>query len=349
MNAVRYLGAEKNFELRTVPIPTFAEAGQVIIEIKAASLCHTELHFADGTLNLGVNDITMGHECAGIIVSIGEGVLPTRVGERVIVYYYAGCGKCKYCLAGNEQLCNSLAAQYGFISDGALAHYITVYSRNAVALPDSINFVDAAPIACSVTTAVHAMKLARPVRDEWVLVFGVNGVGFNCIQLAKHLGLKVIAVCRSAEKRSKSLQLGADVVIDASNIEMVSESVQKITGDCGVDIIFDCVGSKETIGQCLGWTGALGKRGRMIFIGYQKGDEHSIHVHPIPLIVKEQQIVGSVGATLQDLEEAIKYVEDGIITTVIDSCIPLSAFQYGLDRMKTCKCIGKIVIDDFGG
>ena len=87
----------------------------------------------------------------------------------------------------------------------------------------------------------------------------------------------------------------------------------------------------------------------MIFIGYQKGDEHSIHVHPIPLIVKEQQIVGSVGATLQDLEEAIKYVEDGIITTVIDSCIPLSAFQYGLDRMKTCKCIGKIVIDDFGG
>ena len=347
MYAVRYLGAEKNFELKTVPIPTFPKAGQVIIEIKAASLCHTELHFADGTLNLGVNDITMGHECAGVIVSAGEGVLPTRVGERVIVYYYAGCGKCKFCSAKNEQLCNSLAAQYGFISDGGLAQFITVYSRNAVVLPDAINFRDAAPIACSVTTAVHAMKLARYVKDEWVLVFGTNGVGFNFIQLAKHFGLKVIAVCRSAEKRMKALQLGADAVVDATDVTKVSESVKIITGGYGADIIFDCVGSKETIGQCLGWTGALGKRGRMIFVGYKKGDENSIHIHPIPLIVNEQQILGSVGATLVDLEEAIQYVEQGIITTVIDSCISLSTFQNGLDRMKACKCIGKIVIDDF--
>jgi propanol-preferring alcohol dehydrogenase len=152
MNVVRYLGAERNFELVTVPLPTFATAGQVLIEVKAASLCHTELHFADGTLNLGVNDITMGHECAGIIVSVGDGVPTERVGQRVIVYYYAGCGKCKQCVDGNEQLCGSLAAQYGFTSDGGLARFITVYSRNAVLLPAAISFTAAAPIACSVTT-----------------------------------------------------------------------------------------------------------------------------------------------------------------------------------------------------
>jgi alcohol dehydrogenase, propanol-preferring len=347
MKAVRYLGAEQNFQLKSVSAPASPCAGQVIIAIKAASLCHTELHFADGTLNLGVNDITMGHECAGIITAIGDGVPSTRLGERVVVYYYLGCAKCQYCLAGNEQLCGSVAAQYGFVTDGGLAQFITVDSRNAVRLPENISFVAAAPIACSVTTAVHALKLTEYKKGEWVAIFGVNGVGFTLIQLAKHFELKVIAICRSDAKRVKALKLGADAVVDATDTSTVSSSVRSITGGLGADIIFECVGSKSTIDQCLGWTGALGKRGRLVFIGYQKGDENSIHIHPIPLIVNEQKILGSVGATLKDLEEAISYVENGVVTPVIDSCIPLSEFQSGLDRMKYCKCIGKIVIDDF--
>ena len=347
MNAVKYICAGQDFELRTVAAPASPLPGLVIIEIKAASLCHTELHFADGTLDLGVKGITMGHECAGIIVSVGEGVPAARVGERVIVYYYAGCGACKYCLDGNEQLCGSVAAQYGFTSDGGLAQFIEVYSRNAVILPDTISFENAAPIACSATTAVHALKLAQYVAGEWVVIFGVNGVGFNIIQLAKHFGLRVIAVCRSATKRMKSLEFGADAVVDASEMSTVSGSIRSITGGFGADIIFDCVGSKETMDPCLGWTGALGKRGRLIFIGYKKGDENSIHIHPIPLIVNEQKIIGSVGATLKDLSEAVQYVEQGVITTIIDSYISLSEFQSGLDRMKACKCVGKIVINEF--
>ena len=347
MNAVRYLCAGQNFELREVDRP-LPNDGQVTIKIEAAALCHTELHFADGTLNLGVNDITMGHECAGIIVSVGPGVPHTRIGERVLVYYYAGCGKCKYCMAGNEQLCGAVAAQYGFVTDGGLAEYVQVYSRNAVLLPDKISFTDAAPIACSVTTAVHALKLSQYAQGEWVVILGVNGVGFNLIQLAKHFGLKVIAVGRSEMKRAKALELGADIVIDGTDGTTVSSSIQSSTDGLGADIIFDCVGSSETINQSLGWAGGLGKRGRLIFIGYQKGDENSIHCHPIPLIVYEQKIMGSVGATMEDLKEAITYVEQGVITTVIDSCIPLSAFQTGLNRMKECKCVGKVVIDNFG-
>ena len=347
MNAVRYLGAERHFELLTVPLPTFTPAGQVLIEVKAASLCHTELHFADGTLNLGVNDITMGHECAGIIVSVGDGVPTERIGQRVIVYYYSGCSKCKQCLDGNEQLCGSLAAQYGFTSDGGLAQFISVYSRNAVLLPAAISFTAAAPIACSVTTAVHALKLVQYQKEEWVAIFGVNGVGLNIIQLAKHFGLKVIAICRSNAKRSKALMLGADAVVDATDVSTVASSIRSITAGNGADIIFECVGSRETIDQCLGWTGALGKRGRIVFIGYQKGDENSIHIHPIPLIVNEQKIIGSVGATLADLTEAIQYVADGVIEIVVDSCLPISQFQAALDKMKSCKCVGKIVIDDF--
>jgi propanol-preferring alcohol dehydrogenase len=189
MRAVRYLGPEQNFELRTVPLPV-VKSGHVLIEVKAASLCHTELHFANGTLS-GVHDTTMGHECSGIIVSVGEDVLQSRIGERVIVYYYSGCGCCQHCNNGDEQLCSSLKAQYGFQSDGGLAQFITVYSRNAILLPEKISFQEAAPIGCGVTTAVHALELAELKIDEWVAIFGVNGVGFNIIQLAKHFGAKV--------------------------------------------------------------------------------------------------------------------------------------------------------------
>ena len=347
MKAVRYHGASQDLQLETVSIPDRPPPGQVIIEIKAASLCHTELHFIDGTLNLGVNDITLGHECAGIIVQVGDHVPTTRIGERVIVYYYSGCGLCNHCMVQNEHLCGSVKAQYGFITDGGLAQFITVFTKNAVLLPDNISFSAAAPIGCSVTTAVHALKIAKYKNGEWIAIFGVNGVGFNIIQLAKHFGLKVIAICRSDAKRAKALQLGADAVVDAADMSSVSSSVRSITAGLGADVIFECVGSKESIDQCLGWGGALGKGGRLVFIGYQNGDINSIHIHPIPLIVNEQVICGSVGATLEDLNDAIRYVEEGVLVTVVDSCIPISAFQVGLDRVKNCTCIGKIVIDDF--
>ena len=87
-----------HFSFEAIPKPEAGE-GEVLIEVKAAALCHTELHFADGTLNLGAKPITMGHEAAGVIVAVGSGVPAERVGERVVVYYYVGCGGCLWCVA----------------------------------------------------------------------------------------------------------------------------------------------------------------------------------------------------------------------------------------------------------
>jgi len=346
MLAVRYCGPQQPFALKTVSLPS-PPTDFVLVEIKAASLCRTELHFADGTLNFGVNDITMGHECVGCITAVGDGVDSSRIGERVIVYYYIGCNDCKHCAVGNEQLCGSLKGQHGFLSDGGLAQYISTPSRNAIKLPDTLSYEVAAPVGCGVTTAVHASKLASIQPGEWVVVFGVNGVGFNIVQLARHQGARVIAIGRSALKREKALELGAEAVVDASVMSEVSGKVREITGGAGADVIFECVGTRESIDQCVGFTGALGKRGRLVFIGYTAGTEHEIRVHPIPLLVYEQSIIGSVGATRQDLEEAISLVAEGIITIVIDKCICISHFQSALDEMKECRVVGKIIINDF--
>jgi propanol-preferring alcohol dehydrogenase len=344
MEAVRYNGANKPLTLESIPKPT-PSSDQVLVKVEAAALCHTELHFADGTLDLGVKPMTLGHEAVGTIVAVGDSVTSSRIGERVIVYYYVGCGTCRWCRKGEEQICNSLQAEYGFISDGGLADYLAAPSRNAVVLPDTLSFIDAAPIGCGVTTAVHAAKLADVKEGEYALVYGCNGVGFGLVQLLKNeLRVeKIIVVARSEAKRAKALELGADVAIDGTDPSTVAAAVREATNGEGADVIFECVGRRETMDACVGWAGALGKRGRLVMVGYHAGDEHEFRYHPVPMIVYEQQILGSVGATLEDLKQAVDLVGTGKVKTIVDCTLPLSRFQEGLDKIKSCECIGKVV------
>ena len=346
MQAVRYHGPHVALQCEEIPVPKAPAEQEVVVQVKAAALCHTELHFADGTLNLGVKPMTLGHEAVGIIRAVGSGVPSSRIGERVIVYYYVGCTKCRWCRNGQEHVCPNLQSEFGFISDGGLAEYLSCPSRNALPLPNNISFESAAPIGCGLTTAVHASKMARMRQGETALVYGCNGVGFGLVQLLKNVykSSNVIVVSRTEAKRVKAAELGADVAIDGTDASTVAAAVREATGGEGVDVIFECVGRKETMNEaCVGWTGALGRRGRMVLIGYHAGDEHDFRCHPMPMIVYEQSVIGSVGATLEDLKEAVEYVEKGQLTTVVDSTIQLKNFQAGLDKIKNCSCVGKIV------
>ena len=313
------------------------EAGEVLVRITASGICHTELHFKSGLLDLGVAPITMGHESVGRIEAVGEGVSPGRADERVIIYYYVGCLECAYCHVGNEHLCPNLRAEYGFISDGGYAEYITVPARNAVPLPAAIPDVEAAPIGCGVTTAVHAAKLAEPKIGEWVVVYGVGGVGFGLVQLARTTGARTIAVGRSAEKLDKALELGAEIAVNASE-EAASERIRRITGGAGADVVYECVGTEESMKEA---SAALGRRGRLVFVGYSPD---SFTVHPIQLVVFEQTVMGAVGATLNDLYEAVDLVERGVVRTVVDRTLPLEQFESGLNALERGELVGRAVL-----
>ena len=112
MRAVRYHGPKQPLKVEEVPAPT-AGPGQVVVEVKAAGLCHRELNFLSGLLNLGVQPVTLGHEVVGRVAEVGAGVTNVGEGDRVIVYYYVGCGRCRHCLVGDENLCGALQAEYG--------------------------------------------------------------------------------------------------------------------------------------------------------------------------------------------------------------------------------------------
>ncbi len=336
MMAVRYHGPGQPFRLEEVARPE-PRPGEVLVRIGASGMCHTELHFGTGLLNLGVAPLTTGHEIAGRIEATGDGVDPNRVGERVIVYYYVGCGGCEHCRLGDEQLCPDLRAEYGFISDGGYAEYVSVPSRNAVRLPESVTDVEAAPIGCGVTTAVHAANLAELRAGEWAVVYGIGGVGLGLVQLARARGARPIAVSRTRAKLRKALDLGAEFAVDASS-GPVADQIREITGGAGADVVFECVGSAETMEQA---SAALGRRGRLVFVGYS---EASFTIHPIQLVVFEQKVLGSVGATLQDLHEAVDLVARGVVRTVVDRELPLERYQDGLDALARGEAVGRIVL-----
>ena len=336
MRAIRYHGPRQPLRLESVPKPQ-PRPGEVLVRVAAAGICHTELHFLSGLLNLGVQPLTLGHEVVGVVEEAGAGVERPKAGDRVILYYYVGCGRCAHCLVGEENLCDALKAEYGFVADGGFAEYAVVPARNAVPLPPEVGDDAAAPIGCGVTTAVHAAALARLGAGDVVLVYGVGAVAFGLIQLARLSGAEVIAVSRTPAKLEKAKALGAAHALNG-NDGKVAERVREITHGHGADVVFELVAMKDTMAAS---TAALAKRGRLVFIGYS---EDSYTVHPIQLVITEASVTGAVGNTLGELVRAVDLVASGRVKTVVDRTLPLGEFQKGIEALAKGQLIGRAVL-----
>jgi propanol-preferring alcohol dehydrogenase len=336
MRAVRYVGPRQKFELRAVAVPT-PGAGQARVRIAACGVCRTELHLRDGLLDLGRRGFTVGHEIAGTIDAVGAGVGADRVGARVVVYYYEGCGTCRYCRAGDEQLCPQPLAQPGFTTDGGYADYIVVRATNCVPLPDGLELAHAAPLGCAGSTAVHAGKMASVAPGEWAVVHGFGGVGLALMQYAAAAGARTIAIGLGAEKMALATRLGATAVIDAAADSDVAAQVAAITGE-GADVVFELVGTTESMRR---GASMLRRRGRLVMVGYTA---ETFQIHPVELIVRELHVMGSVGSTLQDLHDAVTLVASGAITPFVDRTLPLADFEAALDAVDQQTHMGRIVL-----
>jgi len=337
MKAVRYHGPHVSFRLEDVPLPE-PGPGEVRVRVEAAGVCHTELHFESGLLDLGIAPVTMGHEIAGTVDAVGSGVTERRPGDRVILYYYTGCGACEWCARGEENLCPTPRAELGFISDGGYAEYVVVRERNAVPIPESLSFADAAPIGCGVTTALHACALANVGAGDTVAVYGMGGVGYGLVQIARLRGARVIGIGRSSEKLALATELGADAVVNASQVADVAAELRQLTDGRGADVVFELVATAETMAAS---TAMLARRGRLVFVGYSPD---SFTVHPIQLVVLEAQVLGSVGNTLTELEEAVRLVAGGKVRTIVDRVVPLESYASALDALREGRVTGRMVL-----
>ena len=222
MLGIVFLG-DRRIELREFPDPT-PEAGEAVLEIRASGMCGTDLRAYRKGKPGGVYSIA-GHEPCGVVVAVGPGVSArqAKIGSRVMVHHYDGCGVCQHCRTGWTQICDDGSVSYGSgKADGGHARYMKVPAHTLLPLPDDVTFTTGAAISCGTGTAYAALKRLGLQGDETVTIFGQGPVGLSATQFAVAMGARVIAVETSPERRQLALELGADVALDPGAVDTVA-------------------------------------------------------------------------------------------------------------------------------
>ena len=228
--------------------------GEAVLEMKASGMCGSDLKFyrapadGDGTAALGLGvlegPVIAGHEPCGVVAALGppDSVSRIRVGDRVMVHHYKGCGQCMHCGAGWSQLCRTGPVVYGATGHGGHAPLMLAPVSTLVPLPDELSFATGAAISCGAGTAYGALeRLAISGRDT-IAIFGQGPVGLSAAQLASARGARVLALDIGAERRALAADMGAESVIDPGAVDPV-EALRDLTGGEGVDMALDCSGA----------------------------------------------------------------------------------------------------------
>lgn len=319
MKAVRLVEIGKPLQEQDIPIPPVGDR-DVLVRVKAAGICHSDVHYRAGKSPVGDLPQTLGHEVAGVVEKIGPGVANLTIGDRVCLHYLLTCGDCDYCRQGQEQFCVK-GAMIGKHCDGGFAEYITMPARNAVLLPDVISFEQGAVLMCSTATSFHALRKARLRAGETVAVFGAGGLGMSAIQLAYAMGaVTVFAIDISPQKLATAEKYGA-IPLNASICDPV-ELLHKQTGGKGIDVSLEVIGLPQTMQQAVRCLAVFG-RAALAGIAESPFEVDSYQ----ELLGKEAQIIGCSDHLLTELPILLDFLrQDKIdLSHVITESIALNA------------------------
>ncbi|MCW2699916.1 MAG: Alcohol dehydrogenase, propanol-preferring [Blastococcus sp.] len=335
MRAVRFHGVGRPLAVEDVDRPRPGPK-DVLIDVAAAGVCGTELHFLDGLLTPARTPITLGHEVAGVVAEVGAAVEDVTVGDRVAVHYLHACGACRWCRTGDDHLCDAPLGFLAFVSDGGFAEQIVVPASATVAVPDELDLAAAAVLCCSGTTALHAVDMAGVVAGATAVVYGTGGVGLALVQVLKEAGARPIAVARNPERLALAQELGAVATVNAAT-EDVPTAIREATGGAGADVVFEMVGTKQTSAAALA---CLGKRGTLVYVGYSFD---RVEIDPLSLVVPEQRIVTSVGNRRSELVDALDLAARGRLGTRVTR-YPLADAGRVLDDLRAGRVLGRAVL-----
>ena len=257
MKAIQLTHIGAPVEDREIDSPV-AGAGEVIIRVAAAGICHSDAHYRGGSSEVGELPLTLGHEVAGEIVEIGDGVSGLGAGDLVCIHYLLSCGDCSFCRRGREQFCVE-GKMIGKHVHGGWAELIGVPARSVVRVPPGISAAHAAVLMCSSATAYHALRVCDVQAGERVAVMGVGGLGLSAVQLALAMGAEVYAVDRNPDKLDLAAYYGASVLDSRSS--SVAKELGGRTGNDGIDVAVDFTGDPEIMAQSLDCLAPFGRLG----------------------------------------------------------------------------------------
>ncbi len=330
MLAARLHSAGAPLKIEECPVPALAP-GEVVVRVLACGVCGSDVHMWQGTVPVARTPIVLGHEIAGRVASCGPDSSPWSVDDAVIVRAASGCGGCRHCAGGHDNLCQNQHV-LGMDRDGGFARYVKAPAANLLPLPDGVPFEVAAILSDAVATPYHAlMERGALQRGESVAVFGCGGLGTHAVQLARLLGAgKVIAVDVHPPALARARELGADATVDATS-EAPHKAVQQLTGE-GVDLALECVGRPETIAQAVR---SLRPGGRAVIVGMGR---EPIGLPPPALFAwREYSVLGSFGSTRSDLERVIELVQSGQLDLgrSISARFPLEQANRALEMLES--------------
>ena len=341
MRAVQLVAWQQPAEVREVPKPV-PDAGEVLLRILAAGLCHSDLHLMHwpaGTVPYQL-PFTLGHEVVGMVEELGPGTEGIEVGETVLVYGPWGCGRCPRCSVGAEHLCERKELRRGtgcgIGRDGGLAEYLVLPSpRVSVPLGD-LDPVSAAPLADAALTPYHAVKraLREVAPGSTAVVIGVGGLGHVAVQLLRALsGCRIIAIDRRQEALDVAVASGADVALQADGL--TAQDVRRSAGDAPAELVIDFVGVDATL-ELAAATVAPGGHLSVVGVG---GGTLPFRFGVIPF---ETTVVFSNWGTRAELAEVVDLARAGVIHIEVER-VRLDEVPAAYDRLEAGDVRGRVV------
>ena len=362
--AIAY-GAGKPLTIETVQLEG-PKAGEVLVEIKASGVCHTDAYTLSGADPEGLFPAILGHEGAGVVVEVGAGVTSVKPGDHVIPLYTPECRQCEYCLSFKTNLCQAIRATQGrgvmpdgssrFSIDGQMIHHYmgtstfsnyTVLPEIAVAkIREDAPFDKVCYIGCGVTTGIGAViNTAKVEPGTNVIVFGLGGIGLNVIQGARMVGANmIVGVDINPSKRALAEKFGMTHFVNPNEVEgdLVAYLVELTKG--GADYTFECIGNVKVMRQALecchkGW-------GVSVIIGVA-GAGQEISTRPFQLVTgrvwKGSAFGGARGRT--DVPKIVDWYMDGKINIddLITHVMPIEKINDALDLMHKGESIRSVV------
>lgn len=314
------------WEVKEVPTPQ-PRANQVLLKIHASGICYTDVHITKGGLGVKFPN-TIGHEPAGEIVALGEGVTTRKVGDRVgVPWLQSTCGRCEWCQRGKLFFCPNLVAT-GINIPGSHAEYMVAYADATQLLPDGLSYDQAAPIFCAGYTVYSGLRFAYPKPHERVAVVGIGALGHLGIQYSKASGFETIAVTHSKDKEELAYKLGADSVVPDGDI---------LLKEGGADVILSTSNSYKATSDSIK---ALRPDGRVILMGVSTTEPLAISPE---ILFKRGHIIGSTQNDREHLYEALDYVARGKVK-VMTEIFPLEDITNAYDKVANGNVRFKAVI-----
>jgi alcohol dehydrogenase len=346
VRAVVYRAFSGPLEIEQVPDPV-PPAGGVVLKVMASGVCLSDWHGWQGNDPDIVLPHVPGHELAGTVEAVGEGVTRWHSGDRVTLPFVCGCGHCPQCDSGNQQVCDH-QFQPGFTHWGSFAEYVAIHyaDANLVRLPDDMDFPTAASLGCRFATSFRAIvDQGRVSEGEWVVVHGCGGVGLSAIMIANALGARVVAVDISNEKLEFARLIGAAALVNANTTADVTDAVRDAT-DGGAHVSVDAIGNA---GACFNSIDGLRKRGRHIQIGLMTGDAQTPRIPMHKVIANELEIRGSHGMQAHRYDEMLAMITAGSLSPerLIGRTIDLDESIAALTSMHDFGTTGVTIITGF--